>query len=167
MLYMNNYDTKAIAQRHITNLKKSANLLGSGSIKYEHILTKDQLINSYLQQMNELGYLLRKEVKRNRYVLTSDSLDEVINKAVNIAIEQIETEIQAFINNNVTQGITQATNEVLGTLNFNGQALQVKATNGHWETRLGRYLGRALANNLIYVLKDLLTGGTGRKRKRK
>lgn len=106
-------DREAIAERHLMNLKKSAGLLGNGSIKYEYILTQEQLINSYLSRMSDLGYALKVEPKRDRYVLNKEVMRKAIEEASTKALEQFAQQIYVFLDNDVNKLIERNAYNIL------------------------------------------------------
>lgn len=151
-------DLELLQQRHATNLKKSGGLSGTGAIKYEYILTREQLLDSYLKQANELGYPLRKEVKRNRYVLTSDSLEETLQQAIEFYLKDIEKGLNKTINNDITNAIATNTQQVLNTLTFSNGGFKVSNKVTGVEIALGRFFGKAFARGVLSIFKELVHG---------
>lgn len=112
----NKYDYEAIMQEHIHKLKKSAGLAGNGSIKYEYILSKDELLDSYLNRLDDLGYPLRVEPKRDRYVMNSAALKKAFEDAATKTIQQLELEIIDFVDKGVMELINIETKNLLSNL---------------------------------------------------
>ena len=103
-------------ERHIHNLKKSAGLSGNGTIKYEYILSKDQLYDAYLKRMDDLGYPLKVEPKRDRYVMNSKVLKKAFEDATTKALKQLEDEIYNFVDKEVMNVIDHETYNLLNNL---------------------------------------------------
>ena len=60
-------DRKGAMSRHQNKL---SNITGNDvSRRYSYILTGNDLLNAYLNSKKDLNYALRKEVKRDRFVL--------------------------------------------------------------------------------------------------
>ena len=96
-------DKDIAMQRHAHNLKKSAGLHGNNSVRYEYILTVDQLEDAMLKSVDDLNYPLRKEVKRDRYVLNSKALREAIIKGSEMALNEYQHQIYVFLQNDVNK----------------------------------------------------------------
>lgn len=109
----NNY-----AQRHIHNLKKSAGLAGNGAVRYEYILSESELQDTYLNRIDDLGYPLRVEPKRDRYVMNKKALEKAFSDASTQIIKQVEQELYDFINDEVMNLIAQETTALLNTVSF-------------------------------------------------
>lgn len=94
-------DREKVMQRHIHNLKKSAGLHGNGSIKYEYIYTAEELEDAMLKRMDDLGYPLRVEPKRDRFVMNKSALKDAIIKASEKALNEFQHQIFVFVKNDV------------------------------------------------------------------
>ena len=103
-------------RRHIHNLKKSAGLPGNGSVRYEYILTNNQLMDSYLKRMNDLEYPLRVEPKRDRYVMNKQALEKAFNQAYTQALTEFEEDVTKFVEEQVMSMIQQETMDLLNTV---------------------------------------------------
>ena len=96
-------DKETAMQRHAHNLKKSAGLHGNNSVRYEYILTVDQLEDAMLKSVDDLNYPLRKEVKRDRYVLNKQALRDAIIKGSEKALNDYQHQIFVFLQNDVNK----------------------------------------------------------------
>ena len=64
----------------------------SKQTNYTKIMTWQEYKQSLVENMADLNYPLRKEVKRDRYVLNKEGLEQAINKAVKETMEQMSKE---------------------------------------------------------------------------
>lgn len=104
-------------QRHIHNMKKSAGLSGNGAVRYEYILDEKQLVDTYLKRMDDLGYPLRVEPKRDRFVMNSKALQKTFEDAIAKTFQQFEKELYDFVYNDVMEVIEQETYILLNSFN--------------------------------------------------
>ena len=84
---------KQLMAQHHRNIKKQLGQLGNGNIKYEYIVSREELIDSYIHRLDDLGYPLRVEPKRDRYVLNKSSLEKVLSEASTKALNEIQADI--------------------------------------------------------------------------
>ena len=56
--------------------------------KYEYIRSFQDYRESLMRDMDGLGYPLRKQVKRDRYVLNARGFEEALNKAIEQTIKE-------------------------------------------------------------------------------
>ena len=146
-------------QRHIHNLKKSAGLPGNGMIKYEYIYTKDQLQDDYLKRMDDLGYPLRVEPKRDRYVMNSKALEKALEETAVNVLKEIEDELNDFVEKEVFDVITREAANLMNTVVFSENDGRYVVKRKHiikidWAKRLGRLLGKELVKTVTKILKD-------------
>ena len=71
------------------------------TISYKDIKTWREYKESLMHNMDDLGYPLRKEVKRNRYVLNARGFDEAVEKAVEQAVKKEVESITKWIDTEV------------------------------------------------------------------
>ena len=154
-------------ERHIHNLKKSAGLSGNGTIKYEYILSKDQLYDAYLKRMDDLGYPLKVEPKRDRYVMNSKVLKKAFEDATTKALEQLENEIYNFIDKEVLKVIDQETTALLNTISVSSGQFTTNRkpiNRSSWASRFGKLLGKKLAKTAMNIFDDMINPKSARKR---
>ena len=84
---------KQLMAQHHRNIKKQLGQSGNGSIKYEYIVSREELIDSYIHRLDDLGYPLRVEPKRDRYVLNKSSLEKALSEASTKALNEIQADI--------------------------------------------------------------------------
>lgn len=117
MYIKNDYVTK---QRHIAGLRRQLYTTGSGGkIVYQIIHDNEAFINSLLSG-NEDGYPLRKEVKRDRYVLNSDAMRKTMQEATKKALDQFERQIVDYVQRDVFTIVEQTTTDALNSIMLDG-----------------------------------------------
>ena len=160
-------------RRHTYNLKKSAGLIGNGMVKYEHILTKDQLFDAYLKKMNDLSYPLRVEPKRDRYVMNSVALKKAFEDATTQALKQIEDELHtirgmfSFVEKEVLKMVEEEVSALLNTITFTNGQCQMKTRpikKVNWASRLGSLLGKELIKTTAKIFEDTVNPKRTRRR---
>lgn len=157
---------RELAQRHASNLKRTANISNNGTgLKYDYIYTHQELLQSWLDRQDTLGYPLRVEPKRDRYVMNSKALQEDLTTCTTIALDDMQDQIIGFINNNVRQEIERNTFEVLGS--FGLKPTGVSTTGTGLAKSLGTIFGKALAKNIMFLLDETMRGKKPKKKKRK
>ena len=90
---MNN---KRIVRNHIGNINRAAGNSGTGS-RYEFIMSQDDLMNAYFQSHRDLAYSLRKEVKRDRFVLNSAGLQKELKRICDDAIQKASKQLAELV----------------------------------------------------------------------
>ena len=86
-------DANDAMKHHLRNLKKQIGQSGNGIIKYEYIVSREELIDSYIHRMDDLGYPLRVEPKRDRYVVNKQALEKALIEASTQALNEIQADI--------------------------------------------------------------------------
>lgn len=137
--------------------------------EYHPILTRQE----YLQQLDLKnrgdGYPLRVEVKRDRWILNSQAMKQAMERAVDEALTNIQTEIIAFYQNQAMDIVRNGTEEVLNSINYsNGRFTTQKPKGIDYASMIGKRLGKALADDILYIFNDIFSGrNTRRKKKRR
>lgn len=90
---MNN---KRAMRNHIGNINRVAGNSGTGS-RYEFIMSQDDLMNAYFQSHRDLAYNLRKEVKRDRFVLNSAGLEKELKRICDDAIQKASKQLAELV----------------------------------------------------------------------
>ena len=65
-------NSKQIMKNHIANINKVAGNSGTGS-RYEFIMSQDDLMNAYFKSHQDLNYALRKQSKRDRFLVANSA----------------------------------------------------------------------------------------------
>lgn len=151
---MNNWDMNSINKRHQNQLKVASGYRPN-TAKYEFITSQDELINSYLHRMDDLGYPLRVEPKRDRYVVNKKALQDALEHATVEALKQMDREINEWINTDVRNCIEYTAQDVMNSINVVNNHFVVRHSSNHsnssswglkFAERLGTALGKAIAN---------------------
>lgn len=83
-------------RNHIGNINRVAGNSGTGS-RYEFIMSQDDLMRAYFQSHRDLAYNLRKEVKRDRFVLNSAGLEKELKRICDDAIQKASKELAELV----------------------------------------------------------------------
>ena len=83
-------------KNHIGNLKRTAGQNPSGN-RYEYILSQDDLMRAYFESRRDLAYNLRKEVKRDRFILNSAGLEKELKKICDDAIQKASKQLAELV----------------------------------------------------------------------
>ncbi len=154
-------DNYLTMKRHIMNLKRSITTTSTdGKIHYQIIADNEAFINSLLSG-NEDGYPLRKEVKRDRYVLNSEAMRKAMQEATTKALEQLEKEIVNYIQRDVSMLVEKTATDTLNSIVFDGTSF---VSTGHntqaqdWAYKLGAQFGKVLGNAIWDIFEDTING---------
>lgn len=152
---MNNNNKDPIFTHHLGNLTRAVS--GNGINKYNYILSKDELLQSYFDTRQD-NYKLRKEVKRSRYVYSGSGLqtelEEICNNAITVAASAMAdmvaqdsvNQIEAALN-----GLTQAAN---GTIKL-GATGKSSIDTSKFSQILARELGKGLVKSGERIIREL------------
>ena len=125
-------------------------------IKYEYIRTWQDYKESLMRNMDDLGYPLRKEVKRNRYVLNSRGLEEAINKAVEQAVKKEVESITKWIDTEVMTMMEENLQDVLDNVNVINNNFVVKHSTPKKHTSNTMKFAEELAKAIVKSVGDIL-----------
>lgn len=83
-----------------------------------------------------------------------------LQKATTEALNQMEKEIIAWVDRDVSAYIAQTTTDLLNTITFEGGSFVAKPHKEpkHWAERLGEQFGRALGNAIFDIFDDTMNG---------
>lgn len=93
-------------KHHLGNLSRQVG--HDVSNRYSYILSQDELLNAYFQQRQDLQYALRKEIKRDRFILNSRGLEKELNRILEEAITEAANQMLIWLSedaNNVLQSV--------------------------------------------------------------
>ena len=128
--------------------------------KYEYLRSFQEYRESLMRNMDDLGYPLRKEVKRNRYVLNARGFEEAVEKAVEQAVKQETEAITKWIDTEVLAMTEDNVQEVLDNINVVNNNFVVKHTTPKKHTsntsQFAERLIRAVAQSLGKILEDTI-----------
>ena len=130
------------------------------TICYNDIKTWKEYKESLMQNMDDLGYPLRKEVKRNRYVLNARGFEEAVEKAVEQAVKQETEAITKWIDTEVLAMAEDNVQDILNNINVVNNNFVVKHTTPKKHTsntsQFAERLIRAVAQSLGKILEDTI-----------
>lgn len=148
-------------KRHIMNLQKQVQYTtGSGGrIQYQIISDNEALINSLLSGNND-GYPLRKEVKRDRYVLNSEAMRKAMQEATTKALDELEKEIANYIQSDVGNMVEQVATSTLNGIVFDGLGFSSSGKQENalqdWAYKLGARFGKVLGDAIWDAFEETL-----------
>lgn len=131
-------------------MKQTLNRLGRSFIQknyYKYILSDNDLVNSYFYSMADLHYPLRKEVKRDRYIVNRKALEGAIQKAVDKALKEIEEgvgQLIDFLSADLVQSLQSL--EVTGS--------QQRANRNSFRQRFVKELSKVIVKGTIKILDN-------------
>jgi len=110
--------------------------------------------------MDDLGYPLRAEPKRDRLMLNTKSFKKAVQQITIREILKAEKEIVKFINDDVSKIIEGQAIDILNQVFSLGDAsyhprAKVNDDKSHWAYKLGSAIGEAIVNEI----DDILTEG--------
>ena len=123
--------------RHINNLRRAAGLgtISNSNNRYEYITNTDELTRAFMESKADLAYSLRKEAKRDRYILNKAALQEDISKTVTkTLLDNID-----LLTQYAAAGIVSEVNAALG-----GTAAGTKNNRNSLASMLGNKIGKAI-----------------------
>ncbi len=107
--------------------------------------------------MDDLGYPLRVEPKRNRIILNTLSFKKTVQQITIREILKVEKEIVKFINEDVSKIIEGQAMDILdqvfslGDPSYHPKA-SIKDDKSHWAYKLGSIVGEAIADEIEEIL---------------
>ena len=155
-------NNKNLMEHHIAQMKKTVGLKGDGT-KYEFITSQDELINSYLHRMDDLGYPLRVEPKRDRYVVNKKTLEDALIYASNETLKRMDKEINDWIINDVKKKIEVELQDILNCINVVDNNFIVKTSNrttkqNNSSLKFAERFGKAIGSTISNIAEDILFG---------
>ena len=152
-------DRETAIRNHQRNIDVALGRRGNKYTNYEWIVDKDDLLNSYLHRMDDLGYPLRVEPKRDRYVVNKKALQDALEHATVEALKQMNKEINEWINTDVRNCIEFTAQDVLNSINVVNNQFVVhhsSSTNRSttWGLRFAERLGTALGKAIGNIIDD-------------
>lgn len=151
---MNREPDNPLMKRHLNNLKRSA------GIEYKAVITPEDLTRAWMESRKDLPYALRKEVKRDRFVLNTEGMQKDLEKALQKALTTAAKDLDKLADA-VIQDITSSLNSLTV---INNQFVPKKAPGKfNMAAEIGRILGTVLAKSTTMIFEDM----TRRKNRRR
>ena len=154
-----NQDIDSVTTHHQNNIKRALNQRTSSNyVRYEYITSQNELIDSYLHRMDDLGYPLRVEPKRDRYVVNKKALQDALENATIQALKQMDKEITNFMYTEVRAMLEDNIQDVFNEINVINNKFVVRPTRptkSHSE-RFAEELGKALGKAIADITDEIL-----------
>lgn len=155
-------DRETAIRNHQRNIDVAMGRRGNKFINYEWIVDKDDLLNSYLHRMDDLGYPLRVEPKRDRYVLNKKALQEAIDKTTESTMKEFEKEFNQWFAYGVMPMMEDGLQEVLDEINVVNNQLVVKHSPSKivkttsMSSKFADRLAKALVKSISDIIEDTI-----------
>lgn len=117
------------------------------SNKYTFIADTTDLYNSFVSSHRDLSYPLRKEVKRDRYILNSQGLQKDIEKVVDEALQKAATPLIEIVS-------TDIANEAYSKLYEIHNGIKHTSKINSLGSMLGKVLGKSIVEGITGLLKE-------------
>ena len=115
--------------------------------KYTFIADTTDLYNSFVSSHRDLSYPLRKEVKRDRYILNSQGLKKDIEKVVDEALQKATTSLIDLVS-------TDIANEAYSKLYDIHNGIKHTSKINSLGSMLGKVLGKSIVEGITGLLKE-------------
>lgn len=115
--------------------------------KYTFISNTTDLYNSFVSSHRDLSYPLRKEVKRDRYILNSQGLQKDIEKVIDEALEKAATPLIDLVS-------TDIANEAYSKLYDIHNGIKHTSKINSLGSMLGKVLGKSIVEGITGLLKE-------------
>ena len=127
------------------HLKNLSIIAGHPVTRYEYIVSQDDLFKAYANAHKDLRYALRKEAKRDRFILNTEGMQKTINETM----IDVFTEASDVLSDAVS---TDIINKVQGAFNGSGAA----SSKSSFSADVGSMLGKAFGQSLVNLFDELL-----------
>lgn len=155
----NKYKSNQIAKQHIAQVMHAYG--DKNSLTYQFVVSKDDLLNFYLSRMDDLGYPLRAEPKRDRFVLNTKAMKQVMEEAINKTMTEMEDELYIWVQEDITRQIEDATQDVLDSINninnnlvVTHKAQRKKSSSSSFLTKLAS----KIISEISSIMDDIMRG---------
>lgn len=115
--------------------------------KYTFITSTNDIYNNFVSAHRDLSYPLRKEVKRDRYILNSQGLQKDIEKVVDEALEKAAIPLIDLVS-------TEIANEAYSKLEDIHNGIRHTSKINSLGSMLGKILGKSIVEGVTGLLKD-------------
>ena len=143
------YDVDSAMDSHFNNLSRLAGR--DVRNRYEYIMTSDNLLKSFVEARRDLQYPLRKEVKRDRYILNAQALEKALEEAINKALTEVEKGMTEVANNTVDDVVT-----ALNGITTSGNKFVAKPIKRSFAADIGKMFGKAIAKSTAKIFSDMM-----------
>ena len=158
-------DIEEYRDRHTKQMKRAFNSAngnssgGDGTFKYDFILNKDDLVNSYLRTMADLHYPLRVEPKRDRYVVNKQTLKKAFDVAFERQTKNLERQLHEYVDRDIIPYIGSQTTSLLNGITVqNNQFVAPKPQPKSFTYKFFERLSQAIIEEVFNILDDTFHG---------
>lgn len=121
--------------------------------KYRYILSGKDLYQAFSESQADLGYELRKEVKRDRFVMNSAKMEHMIIDLICKELEKMDQELCNIVSQDITNSVTNALNSITVGVNNKFESGNYRISTPNLGHKLGKVLGKAVKK----AVKETLT----------
>lgn len=115
--------------------------------KYIFVIDTNDLYNNFISAHRDLSYPLRKESKRDRYILNSQGLQKDIEKVIDESLPQAVEPLIDLVS-------TDIANEAYSKLIDIHNGVQHKSQTNELGAMLGKVLGKSIVEGINSLLDD-------------
>lgn len=130
----------------MTPIERYKNQKGMNN-KYTFIADTTDLYNNFISAHRDLSYPLRKEAKRDRYILNSQGLQKDIEKVVDEALQKATNPLIDLVS-------TDIANEAYSKLENIHNGVKHTSQINSLGSMLGKVLGKALVEGITTIFDD-------------
>lgn len=131
--------------RHIKNVGRMAGMdVSPAAGRYQYIVDINELQAALIESRADLDYALRKEAKRDRFILNTKAMEKEIQKTTEEVVQKVSREITETVSKDIVASVYAS---VASIGNINGARSHVKTANAsknNFGSELGRALGKAM-----------------------
>ena len=118
--------------------------------RYSLIIDTDDIYNSFILAHRDLSYPLRKEVKRDRYVMNSQGLKKDIEKVVNECLEKQAKPLIDTVSTEIARESYRKLEEI-----HNTGTIKTSYNSNSLGSLLGKNLVKGITSGISRVLDDM------------
>lgn len=137
---------------HLGNLSR---LVGHPVTRYEYMLSGEDIMNAWAKAHADLGYPLKKESARDRFLIyNSKGLEKEVNKIITELIINSEKILVEMLR----EDATEVMQELADSINVvNNQVVIKKPSNqSSFGSKVGKYLGKAIAQATKKIMNEMM-----------
>ena len=151
-----NIDVNAAMNHHMKNISRQVG--HDVTNRYSYITSSDDLTNALLESHRDLDYALRKEVKRDRFVLNSQALEKALEEAINKTFDEVENGLSELADDTINDIVS-----ALNSLTVSNNQFVIPKAKRSFAADVGKMLGKAIAKSTIKIFDDMINGRRSRR----
>lgn len=129
----------------MTPIERYAIQTGKVNPRYAYLMSTYDICNAFVSAHRDLSYPLRKEVKRDRYILNSQGLEKDIEKIVNNALEESAKPLIDLVSTDIANEAYAKLYDIHNNIPHKSQI-----------NFIGSTLGKALVKSITTGIKSML-----------